>query len=112
MKCCDLTASMLKHRVRIERLNLVEDDIGGQSHSWTLILEPWAYIKQTSGNEFYQAERLNGLATFKAVIRYNPLVTEVTRLVYAGKSYQIRSVENIEFANKFMNLTLESGVPT
>lgn len=103
---------MLKHRVRIERLDLVEDDIGGQSHSWTLILEPWAYIKQRSGNEYWQAERLNNLASFRAVIRYNPLVTEVTRLVYSGKAYQIRSVENIEFANKWMDLTLESGVPT
>lgn len=112
MKCCELTASMLKHRVRIERLVLVEDDIGGQSHTWALVSEPWAYMKQRSGNEYFQAERLNGIASFRAVIRYNPAITEVNRLVYLGKAYQIRSVENIEFANQWMDLTLESGVPT
>lgn len=112
MKCCDLTASMLKHRVRIERLNLVEDDMGGQSHTWTLVSQPWAYIKQRSGNEYFQGERLNGLAGFRAVLRYSPLITEVNRLVYLGKAYQIRSVENIEFANQWLDLTLESGVAT
>lgn len=112
MKCCDITPAMLKHKVRIERLELTQDDSGGQVRTWKLVSEVWAYLKQTSGSERLQNDRLTGIAGFTATIRYRSDISEVNRLIFNDKSYQIRSVDNIEFSNKWLTLSLESGVAT
>ena len=112
MKCCDLTASMLKHKVIIQKLELVADDAGGQTRTWKNMAEVWAYLKQTSGSERFQNDRLTAIAGFTATIRYRNDITEVNRLVYDNKSYQIRSADNLEFANKWIEFSLEAGVAT
>lgn len=112
MKCCDITPAKLKHKVRLERLELTDDGAGGQTRQWKLVSEVWAYLKQTSGSERLQNDRLTGIASFTATIRYRSDVSEVNRIVFEGKSYQIRSYEDIEFMKKWITLSLESGVAT
>lgn len=112
MKCCDITASKLKNRVILQRIEIVEDGSGGSTRTWQTVQSIWAYLVQTGGGERYQQERLTATANFKAIIRYRADVSPVNRIVFQGVAYQIRSVDDIEFAHKFLQLTLESGVAT
>lgn len=112
MKCCDITAGKLKNRITLQELVIVEDGSGGQTRTWKTIQSVWAALRQTGGGESYQNDRLTATANFKATIRYRADISPVNRIVFRGLAYQIRSVDNLEFANKWLDLTLESGVAT
>lgn len=112
MKCCDITAGKLKNRIELQELVITEDGAGGNTRTWKTVQKVWAYLYQTSGSERYQNDRLTAIANFRATIRYKDNVSPVNRILFQGKAYQIRSVDNLEFANKFLDLTLESGVAT
>lgn len=112
MKCCDVTASKLRNRIEIQEIVITEDGAGGNTRTWKTIQSVWAMLRQTGGGERYQNDRLTATANFKATIRYRADISPVNRIVYKGLAYQIRSVDNVEFANKFLDLTLENGVAT
>lgn len=112
LKCCDITAGKLKNRIELQELIIVEDGAGGNTRTWRTVQKVWAYLYQTSGSERYQQDRLTAIANFRATIRYRADVSPVNRIVFQGKAYQIRSVDNLEFANKYLDLSLESGVAT
>ena len=112
MKCCDVTAGKLKNRIQLQELIIVEDGAGGNTRTWKTIQSVWAMLRQTSGSERYQNDRLTAIANFRATIRYRDDISPVNRIVFQGKAYQIRSVDNVEFENKWLDLTLENGVAT
>lgn len=112
MRCCDITAGKLKNRIELQQLVIVEDGAGGNTRTWKTIQSVWAMLRQTGGGERLQNDRLTATANFKATIRYRAGISAVNRIVFQGKAYQIRSVDNIEFANKYLELTLENGVAT
>lgn len=112
MNCCDITPAKLSNKVLLQRLELTDDDAGGQSRVWKDVHSVWAYIVHTSGSERFQNDRLTAIANFRATIRFRNDVSEVNRIVFKDKAYQIRSVNNIEFKNKFLELVLENGVAT
>lgn len=112
MKCCDITAGKLKNKIELQELVIVEDGSGGQTRTWKTIQSVWASLRQTGGSERYQNDRLTAIANFKATIRYRSDISAVNRIVFRGLAYQIRSVDNLEFMDKWLDLTLESGVAT
>ncbi len=66
----------------------------------------WARWINTHGAEAMQASAsgFNDLAT--ALIRYRPEVDETWRVVYRGKSYEIKSIDNVREKNEYLELRL------
>jgi SPP1 family predicted phage head-tail adaptor len=112
IKCCDLTAGMLRHSVTIQRLNKTPDGAGGWTKDWETILTTKAYIRVTGGTEQNSQDRLNWVQRQFAYVRYSAVIQAKDRLVFQGKNYQIRNLNNVEFRNKYLELDLESGVAT
>lgn len=85
-------------------------------------------MDNVSGAERVFNERLNAEVTVKATIRYRSDIKESDRVVFgssgggggdevieldpSGKVYQIRHIDNIEFRNRWMVLSLDGGVAT
>ncbi len=112
MKCCDITAGMLRHSVTIQRLTKTPDGVGGYTQSWATLLTTRAYMTVTGGTEQFSQDRLNAVQRQRAYIRYNSAIKAKDRLSFNGQQFQIRNVINLEFRNKWLELDLESGVAT
>lgn len=112
MKCCDITPGMLRTTVALQSQTRTPDGAGGFSRSWSTYATVQGGLKQTSGREAEQADRLSAQAGFRCMIRYRDDVQPQHRIVIDSVAYQIRSVENVEFRNRWLVLSLESGVAT
>lgn len=110
MKCCDITPGMMKRRVSLQRKGDTPDGAGGVTVAWTQYAQPWASIKPKQGSEKLHSDRLDATGLSIVVMRYRDDVIESDKLVYRGKDYQIRSIVNIEEADRFLELTIERGV--
>jgi len=112
VKCCDIMPGMLRHSVQLQALTNTPDGAGGFTTTWTTYATVRASLENISGTERIFNDRLNAETTVKATIRYNSEVKESDRLVFDGREYQIRYIDNIEFRNRWLKLTLEGGVAT
>lgn len=112
MKCCDMTSSMLRQSIIIQRLIKTADGAGGWEKSWSAIGSTWAYMRASGGGERFSADRLNMEIRYTATIRYRSNIQASDRIIYDGKAYQIRSIVDLEFKKKWLELTLEEGVAT
>ena len=66
--------------------------------------------KPLNGRERVFANRLNATGDTIATIHYRADLNESMKVVYRGKEYQIRSIINLEEADRFLQLALERGV--
>lgn len=112
VKCCDVTAGMLRHSVSLQRVNKVADGLGGFTHTWATVATLRAFLRVSGANETVGQDRLNMTQRQKAVIRYRTDIRPNDRILFDGKAYQIRGISDIEFRKKYLDLDLESGVAT
>lgn len=115
MNCCALTSGMLRNRLQIERATQVPNGSGGYTNTWESITGTSmirAYIKPLSGNERYQAARIESDVTHKVYMRYRTDFGAADRINYNGRIMQIKAVLNIEERNKWLELNVVEGPAT
>tara|TARA_R110000851_G_scaffold64848_3_gene147455 strand:- start:425 stop:769 length:345 start_codon:yes stop_codon:yes gene_type:complete len=112
MKCCDMKAGMLKEAVAFQRVTREADGAGGFTETWAAIVgtPTRAHVKAMSGGERFQSQRTEATSTHKIVVRYNAALTAVDRVVIRERAYNIRFIDNMEFADKWLYITAEVGV--
>jgi SPP1 family predicted phage head-tail adaptor len=112
VKCCNIKAGMLREPVEFQ--SQVKTDIGGGATTITYIkrVSLRGHFKPMSGSERLYAERLDATTRNRLVIRYRSDLTESDRVIIRGRAYQIRSIINTEFRNKFLEIDLDGGVAT
>ena len=112
MKCCNIKAGMLREPVEFQ--SQVKTDIGGGATTITYVkrVSLRGHFKPMSGSERLYAERLDATTRNRLVIRYRSDLTESDRVIIRGRAYQIRSIINTEFRNKFLEIDLDGGVAT
>jgi SPP1 family predicted phage head-tail adaptor len=110
MNCCDITPAQLNRKVDLYRLVKTPTATGGFNESWVKVASLWAKIKNTSGTELVRADQLGATAYSDFTIRYRSNINEMMKLVYRGTDYQIRHINNIEEADKWLVVKAERGV--
>ena len=112
MKCCDMKSGMLKEPVAFQRLTRTSDGAGGFAEAWAAIAATptRAHVKAMSGNERWHSDRVEASSTHKIVVRYNDVLTTVDRVVIRGRAYNIRFIDNMDMADKWLYITAEVGV--
>tara|TARA_R110000796_G_scaffold43588_3_gene107041 strand:- start:488 stop:817 length:330 start_codon:yes stop_codon:yes gene_type:complete len=107
-----MKSGMLKEPVAFQRLTRTTDGAGGFTEAWAAIADTptRAHIKAMSGGERWHSDRVEASSTHKIVVRYNDVLTTVDRVVIRGLAYNIRFIDNVEFADKWLNITAEVGV--
>lgn len=86
-----MRAGMLRHRVTIQRYELVVDDYGAPLHreSWKDVATVWASVEAMSGRDFFAARQEQSEVTHKVTIRYRGDVTAQMRVLHGGKIFGI-----------------------
>lgn len=110
MKCCDITPAKLNRKVELYRLEKTPTPTGGFTQSWVKVADLWAAIKNMSGTELVRADQLGATAYSDFTIRYRANINEMMKFVYRGTDYQIRHINNLEEADKWLVVKAERGV--
>ena len=110
MKLCDLHSGMLLNQITVERLTLTPDGMGGGVSSWAILYQPWAYIAPVTGWERMAGMQLESPITHTIYIRYRLDLSTRDRIVHRGRSFNIRSIADIEEKRIFLELKCEEGV--
>lgn len=114
MKCCDYTAGMLKEPVTFQRETLVSDGAGGTTSTWATIsgAPTRGFLKAMSGSERWASARVEANVTLRLVVRYFAGLREGDRVQVRGEAANIRFINNVEFADKWLEIDLQAGVAT
>ncbi len=84
----------LDRRVTIQQQNTVKDiynqDVDG---AWVAFKTVWASVEDSTGSEQLLSDQITATRITTMTIRYLSGVTEMMRIVYAGRVYDIESIE-------------------
>ena len=72
----------LNKRVILQSPVETRDDHGGYAESWTDVATVWAAIEPLRGQELYNAQQMNALASVKIRIRPYPGLTPKWRVIW------------------------------
>lgn len=112
MKCCEITAGMLREPVTVHRQVSASDGMGGQAIQWVDLLTASASVIPLSGREAVQAMQLQASVTHRVTMRYRADLTPADRIIVRGKPMQIRAIINVEMRNRWLELICDDGVAT
>jgi SPP1 family predicted phage head-tail adaptor len=112
--CCDYNAGMLKEPVTFQRMTRTSDGAGGQSQTWaTIATAPTrAAVMPLSGSERYQFDRVEANVRLKVTVRYVAGLLESDRVLIRTKAHNIRFINNVEFADRWLEIMVDGGVAT
>lgn len=112
VKCCDMSAGMLKEPVTFERQGEVSDGAGGYTKSWAAVsgAPTRGHLKAMSGRERWASERTEAVSSYRLVVRYFSDLTEKDSVVIRSRRYNITFIDNLEFEDKWLRIDLGLGV--
>ena len=113
-KTRDLSAGEFRFLVLVERPENKPDNSGGQGNTvWRPFLEIFCKIVDKSGREQYSDGSTGRIRTYQYwqfFSWYREEIKVTDRLIFNKLAYNIRSINNLELRNKFMQIDADSGV--
>ena len=97
----------LRHRVRLQAIELTGDGGGGFTEAWSDLAEIWADIRPVSGAEIGLAEQRQHRISHDVTIRYRLGVQPSQRLIHDGRALYILGIVNPGERNAFLTLRCE-----
>lgn len=110
MKKCFSAASKLDKPVTVEKLTLTQNDSGGQSESWSTLMNLWVSIQPRIGIERFFAMRLEENITHVIKARYFSGLDASMRIKYKNRYFQIHSIINDDEDNQSQTILAIEGV--
>ncbi len=112
VKCCDMSAGMLKEPVSFERRSLTSDGAGGQTETWAAIAgaPTRAHVRPVGGSERFASDRTEAIVRLRLVTRYTAGLREGDRVKIRDKVHNIRFLDNVEFRDKWLQIDVDGGV--
>lgn len=85
-----IRAEQLKHSISIKKKTLERDNYGDPIDSYeNVAVNIHAFVEQTSGSEFYAAQKLNSEANYNVWIRYLSGILPTMYVFYGNKMLEI-----------------------
>jgi SPP1 family predicted phage head-tail adaptor len=103
---------MLREPITVERMTRTPDGAGGFTEAWAAVsgAPTRAMVKAMSGGERWASDRVEATSTHRIVTRYVDGLLESDRIIIRSRSYNIRFINNVDFDDKFLEITAEAGV--
>lgn len=112
MKCCDITAGMLRESLTLQREVSAPDAFGGQVKEFQTYATTKGAVTPLSGREAVYGMQLEASITHRIYMRYRADLKPKDRIVLRGVPLQVRAVINLELRNKWLEVTCDQGVAT
>ena len=110
--CADYSSGMLNELISIERPTYTPDAAGGYTEVWGAIAgaPTRAHVKSLSGSERWASERVEATSKLRVVVRYVAGILESDSIVIRSRRCNIRYINNIELADKWLEIEVGEGV--
>lgn len=112
MKCCEMSAGMLREPIALQREISAPDEFGGQVKQFLTYSNTRAHVKPLSGREAVFGMQLEASITHRIFMRYRADLKPKDRILLRGEPLQVRSVINLELKNKWLEVLCDQGVAT
>lgn len=99
-----MKAEELKHRITLQLFTTVVNENGFEVETWGDFKTLWASVTNLHGREYFAAAAVKAENTVKFTIRYTEGIDESMRILFKGKQYNISSIDNIKYDNKFIEI--------
>ena len=107
--CAVVCAGDLKYPVGVQVLGKIPDGSGGYVQDWSDVFTINCKIKQSGGKEQFKHEAIEASAPVKFWTNYTSDINETHRLVFRGKNYNIRYLDDIESDMRWLEIGTERG---
>lgn len=94
----------LKQRITLEVFTTVVNENGFEVETWVELKTLWAAVTNLHGREYFAAAAVKAENTVKFTIRYTYGLDESMRILFKGKQYNINAIDNIRYANKYIEI--------
>lgn len=94
----------LKHRITFLKLSNEISENGFETENYIEFKVVWAAISNLSGREYFSAAAVQKEKTVKFKIRALASIDETMRINFLGKCYNITSIDNIKYENKYVEI--------
>ena len=94
----------LNKRITIQELKLSINENGFEIEELIDYKRVWAGVSNLHGREYFDAAAIQMENTVKFTIRYLPGIDISMRIVFQDKNYNITSIDNIKYGNRFMEI--------
>lgn len=107
-----MNSGKLKEPVTFQRKTLTSDGAGGMTQSWATVsgAPTRAHVMPVSGSERYASDRVEATVRLRLVVRYTSALRESDRVQIRNRLHNIRFIDNVEFANKWLQIDVDGGV--
>jgi len=105
---------VLRRKIIIQKMEVVQDDIGNQKMAWVDWRPVWAERNNLWGQEYYAAKAVNEESTIVFTVRYAPFIDEMNtvdyRIKHNGKFYDIKQIDYLQYDGLWVKIkALERG---
>lgn len=101
-----------RHRIKVLKEEIVEDEIGNQWLESVEIADLWAKVSNLHGTEYFAAASIQLEKMLVFTTRYKEWLDETMCILFQGKNYDIKFVDNIKYRNKYLEIrALLSDLP-
>ena len=103
-------AGTLRERVEWQRAAQSADGQGGFARAWTTAMTLNAEVVPVTGRETLIGGALQGVEMWDVVVRYRPAIGVADRLLWRGRTLNIRSAADPDGRRRVTQIAAESGV--
>lgn len=93
-----------RHQITIQKYTVSINENGFEVEDWQELITCRAKIENLHGREYFEAAVVQAEKTIKFTVRYLREIDESMRIKFREKYYNITSVDNIKFANRYMEI--------
>jgi SPP1 family predicted phage head-tail adaptor len=104
-KC--ICAGDLRHRVTVQAVTTTRDQVGGTVETWTDVATLWAKVEPLSAGERYWRQQMNAYAAWKITVRFRDDLTAKHRVKFGTRTFEVRSVTNLDMLSRFSELACD-----
>lgn len=111
----EISAGLLREKVRFERRNDVSDGAGNQAENWEPLCGPFsARVRPINGKEEVLAGKLAGVQPYEITIRYcqaTKAVTTEDRAVddRTGRAFDITAIQDPTERRQWLSMLVKAG---
>jgi SPP1 family predicted phage head-tail adaptor len=97
----------LRERVAIQQMTETKDAMLAAQQTWATLLTVWAEVRPASNSEMWRRQQIQSTSNWTVTIRYRTGITPQMRVVWNGRAFLIRGVDNSDMRKRFIELACE-----
>ena len=102
-----MRAGLMRRRITLQTVERTPDGGGGYTETLTDLATVWARVHPLTGREQLLAMQTEAMQMHRFTIRYRAGLTTATRILYDGRTFDIRSIVDPEERHRELQIMAE-----